>query len=122
MKHAINWFEIPVSDINRSKLFYSTVFKCGFQDMEINGNPMAMFDAEGVSGSLWQESNFKAPMHGTRIYLTMPDSIDATLSRVSGAGGEVIQKKAAISAEIGWTAVIADPDGNRIGLYEDANP
>ena len=26
MHHAVNWFEIPVTDFNRAKIFYSSIY------------------------------------------------------------------------------------------------
>ncbi len=122
MQHAINWFEIPVSNIQKARTFYETVFQVGFREMEVGGNLMAIFDFEGVRGALWQESGYECPGAGTRIYLNMPDGMDAVLSRVESAGGSILSAKSLITTEIGWSAAIADPDGNQIGLYQEAPP
>ena len=43
--------------------------------------------------------------------------LDEVLAKVTESGGSVVMDKAPIS-ETSWFAVIADPDGNHIGLYE----
>ena len=45
------------------------------------------------------------------------DSIDETLAKATTSGGTVLRGKEQISAS-SWWAVLADPDGNHIGLYE----
>lgn len=45
------------------------------------------------------------------------DSIDETIKKAVGAGATVLMDKQPIT-ETSWWAVIVDPDGNSIGLYE----
>ena len=45
------------------------------------------------------------------------DSIDEALAKATARGGTVLKGKQQIS-ETSWWAVLADPDGNHIGLYE----
>lgn len=45
------------------------------------------------------------------------DSIDETVAKAVDAGATVVMEKQPIS-ETSWWAVITDPDGNAIGLYE----
>jgi len=45
------------------------------------------------------------------------DSIDEVLARATETGGSVVTGKSPISGT-SWFAVLADPDGNHIGLYE----
>jgi len=40
------WFDIPVTDMERAKQFYSEVFDFNFQDMDMNGMKMAMIGGE----------------------------------------------------------------------------
>ena len=41
--NALNWFEIPATDIQRSKKFYETIFGIEMEYMEMEGTKMAMF-------------------------------------------------------------------------------
>ena len=45
------------------------------------------------------------------------DSIEGALATATQSGGSGVMDKAPIS-ETSWFAVLADPDGNHIGLYE----
>jgi len=41
--NALNWFEIPATDIQRSKKFYETIFGIEMEYMEMEVTKMAMF-------------------------------------------------------------------------------
>ena len=46
MNHAINWFEIPVTDFTRAKKFYETILNADMQFMEAMGMKSAFFPAD----------------------------------------------------------------------------
>ncbi len=50
------------------------------------------------------------------IYFDVP-SIDDYLQKARALGAKVISEKSAVG-EMGWAALIADPDGNLVGLWE----
>jgi uncharacterized protein len=43
MRPTVYYFEIPVNDLERAILFYSTVFGCEFDRVDVDGNQMANF-------------------------------------------------------------------------------
>ena len=53
-KNALNWFDIPASDLDRAVKFYNTILGAEMTVMEpMPGFKMAMFPSEeGVGGSL----------------------------------------------------------------------
>jgi predicted enzyme related to lactoylglutathione lyase len=54
--------------------------------------------------------------NATVVYLNADGRLDAILARVSAAGGRVVTDKMHLE-NIGWVALIADPEGNRVGLH-----
>ena len=44
--NALNWFEIPASDINRAKKFYEEVFGIKMEVQEMMGMQMGFFPAD----------------------------------------------------------------------------
>ena len=52
-----------------------------------------------------------------RIYLDCMPSIDAALSRVPQAGGQVATPKTALPGDMGFFAVVRDTEGNEVGLH-----
>jgi len=115
MAHGdITHIDIPVSDLARAGEFYSTLF--GWRIAEVPGfEGYPMWQApNGISGGglAPRGEGFTQP----RSYVEV-DSIDDTVALAEANGATVAMGKQPISAT-SWYAVIVDPDGNRIGLYE----
>ena len=120
MKSAVTWFEIPVSDLNKSKAFYERVFQCEMSDMQVKEEKLAVFPATEVSGALLEEPDYSGPERAVILYLNIPDTIEDVLTRAESQGGETITPRTVIDEAIGWSATFKDLDGNVIGLYESA--
>ena len=115
MAHGdITHIDIPVSDLAAGQEFYSSLF--GWQIAEppgFEGYPMWQAPNKISGGGLApREDGFTQP----RSYVEV-DSIDDTALAAVKAGGRVAMEKQQISPT-SWWAVIVDPDGNEIGLYE----
>ncbi|WP_405216347.1 VOC family protein [Agrococcus sp. Ld7] len=115
MAHGdITHIEIPVADLQQASAFYSDLFGWQFAEMEgFEGYPM--FQApNGVSGgALTQRAEgFTQPRSMVEV-----DSIDETLEKATARGATVVIAKAEITPT-SWWAVLADPDGNHVGLAE----
>lgn len=121
--NSLNWFEISVSDINRAKKFYETIFEIEMPQNEMMGMQMAFFPSEDmngkVSGSLVQGPMNKPCADGTKIYLNGNPDLSNALSRVEAAGGIVLMPKTNISAEIGFMAFFSDTEGNAVALHSN---
>ena len=115
MPHGdITHIDIPVTDMERAKGFYSSLF--GWQIAEppgFEGYPMWQAPNKISGGGLAPRSEgFTQP----RSYVEV-DSIDDTLAKATGQGATVLMAKNPIS-DTSWWAVMQDPDGNCVGLYE----
>ncbi|WP_020404366.1 VOC family protein [Gracilimonas tropica] len=122
MKNAINWFEIPATDIKRAQKFYEQIFDLKMQPLDIgDGLQMAMFpaDQDGVGGTIIKNDEWYKPSqtHGPLIYLNANPDLQIILDRVEDAGGTVSIAKRLISEDNGYMAVITDTEGNRIALH-----
>lgn len=123
MKHAISWFEIPTTDINRAQKFYEAVFDIKMAAMDFPNIKMRMFPLEdpmeGVGGTLVCTDGFHKPSatEGPLIYLNGNPDVQIFLDRVEAAGGKIMVPKTAISPEFGDMAVFLDTEGNRIALH-----
>ena len=53
----------------------------------------------------------------TTVFHITVDNIEQVLEKVKSAGGHIKVGKTTIPA-MGWYAVISDPDGNSLGLYQ----
>jgi len=115
--NAAVWFEIPVTDIERSKSFYGGVLQNSLMDEEGGPNPMARFVAQtesSVSGHLYPGKP-AVPGSGPTIHLAVAAPIEEALERVTSHGGTVVSPVIEIPA--GRFAYCLDPDGNSIGLF-----
>jgi len=115
MAHGdITHIDIPVSDLAKAQAFYSGLFGWEISEMPgYEGYPMWQAPNKISGGGLAPRSDdFTQP----RSYVEV-DSIEETVTAAVAAGATVLMEKQPIS-ETSWWAVISDPDGNAIGLYE----
>ncbi len=117
----IGWFEIPVLDMERAKLFYDIVFNISIYIHDLGGLIMGWFpDApgkSGASGSLVKHGMYAPSVtDGPLIYFSCED-VNEQLSRVETAGGEILKQKTEIGNGHGFMALLKDTEGNRIALH-----
>ncbi len=122
-ENAINWFEIPVSDMDRAKRFYETILDIEMPEETMMGMKMAYFPSDSgngkVSGSLVQSDDHRPNADGIKIYLNGNPDLAAALSRVPSAGGQVVMPKTKISEEIGYMAFFIDSEGNSMAFHSN---
>ena len=117
--NQVNWFEIPVTDLERAVKFYSEVFKVELSLMEMPGMKMAMFQGEKdkpfATGSLVQGENLVPSTDGTTVYFYC-DDLSNELQLIEKLCGKVINPKTSIG-EMGFTAHFIDCEGNKVALH-----
>lgn len=134
MTHAITWFEIPTGDFDRAVDFYTAVLD---REVEVyspdEGDEQygraGMFTTEEgeVGGMLIETDEFSTETGetlqyrptadgGVVVYLTVDGDLDAALERVQASGGEVHVPTQSMEEMEGRWAIIADSEGNRVGL------
>lgn len=121
-QNMVGWFEIPVYDMDRAKIFYEQVFKVEITIHDFGGILMGWFPfAEGqtgASGTLVQQESYIPSQEGTLVYFVC-DDVANEISRVEAAGGKIYQPKTQISPEHGYMAVFIDSEGNRVALHSN---
>jgi len=121
--NALNWFEIPVQDINRAKSFYENIFGINMgETVDMMGMQMAMFPAnEGkVSGGLVQSEMHVPSQDGAIVYLNANAAgMENVLGKISDLGGSVVMPKTQITPEIGYMAFFIDSEGNKVALHSN---
>jgi hypothetical protein len=116
MSNAIHWFEIPVRDLDKAAAFYAATLGMTLKRETFFGVPHAIFMAEGVAGALILDPARPPSATGSVVYLAAGDGVSACLARAIEAGGRVVQPLTAIGP-FGTIALIADLDGNVVGLH-----
>jgi predicted enzyme related to lactoylglutathione lyase len=110
-----SWFEIPVTDIHRAMHFYGNLLESNIHFQDAGDFKMAIIG--GQSGALIQHSAYKPSYAGTLIYLRCRLPILQQLDLAVQLGGKIIRPAAQISEDFGYSALIEDSEGNRIGLH-----
>jgi predicted enzyme related to lactoylglutathione lyase len=121
--NAVNWFEIPVLDMDRAARFYGAIFETELEVDEIYpGFKMALLPYErgkGVGGAIVQgEGYIPGGESGVKVYLNGGDDLALVMNRVAGAGGSVAVEKTNIG-ENGFMGFFTDTEGNTVGLHSD---
>jgi hypothetical protein len=117
--NPVNWFEIPVKDIEKSRKFYQAVFGYNLEVHEMEPFTMAFFpmvqDKAGAAGTLIKGESYVPSHSGTVIYFSV-DDIEETLRRINANGGKTLMPKKSIG-EYGFIAHFEDSEGNRLALH-----
>jgi len=119
--NVVGWFEIPVTNMDRAKKFYDTVFDINITVHDLDGLKMGWFpmapNKSGATGSLVQHENYvPSATAGSVLYFTSVD-VANELAKVVAAGGNILQDKKQIGAGHGLMALFIDSEGNRIALH-----
>lgn len=123
-KNVIVWFDIPTSDFDRARRFYSKILGDEVRIDETMGMKLGVFPMDetqgqgmGVGGDLVPPGQeLKPSPTGQRVFFSVEGRLDEALARVEPAGGMIIQSKFKLEGA-GWLAVIRDTEGNQVGLH-----
>lgn len=117
--NPVNFFDIYVSNLERAKEFYETVFNIQLTDMPIEWGKQATFpfdnESPNISGALVEKEDMVADGNNTVVYFASEDCITEE-ARADKAGGKIIKPKMPIG-EFGFVSIIMDTEGNTIGLH-----
>ncbi len=118
--NVINWFEIPVTDMDRAKTFYEAVLDLELKLIDLGDIKMAWFPSmdqtnDEAAGTLMQADEYIPSHEGTMVYFSVAD-IEATLGRAVVNGGKVLHPKKGIG-EFGFVGHFEDTEGNRVALH-----
>ncbi|MEJ2103761.1 MAG: VOC family protein [Ignavibacteriaceae bacterium] len=112
-KPLIAHVEIPSTNLERSSEFYKKVFGWEFKPF---GNGYLLFNNhQGIMAGLRKVE--KVLKGDCTVFHVNVDNVDQMLEKVKASGGHIKTGKTTIPA-MGWYAVLSDPDGNSVGLYQ----
>jgi predicted enzyme related to lactoylglutathione lyase len=110
-------FEIPATNIEAVKTFYTNVFNWNFSKWE--GPDPYWLVSTGEKGTPGIDGGLYTPgrgMSGTINTLDV-DNLDKMLAKVLANGGQVVAPKMELPG-IGWLAYAKDPEGTVFGLMQ----
>lgn len=119
--NALNWFEIPMTDVSRAQAFYEKIFDIKMHLMDMLGMQMLMFPSQSPKsgGALVKSESHKPSTEGAVIYLNGNPDLQLVLDRIPGAGGSIVMQKTLIDEENGYMAFFTDSEGNLVGLHSN---
>lgn len=118
---VIDWFEIPVRDLDRAQRFYEQVLATTLRREPAGpGTTLAVIaHGDGPSaGCLMAGERTPEPApNGVLIYLNVEPSLDAAMERATAAGGRIATPKVVLPDGMGCFAHVLDTEGNCVGLH-----
>ena len=121
LDNAVTWFEVPVSNFDRAKKFYSAIYDYQMPETMVGPVRMGFFLYEQqsgrVGGAICFGQGYVPSLQGSLIYLNGGQDLNVVLSRVEKAGGKVLLAKTLIAPEHGYFARFLDTEGNLIALH-----
>ena len=115
-KGEITHIEFPADDPDRAKRFYSAVAGWEFGAMEGFPDYWLFRSGEGHGGGLGTRGQSVSSV--IRVYITV-DSLEEAVAATEANGGTVKEPPADVPGQ-GRFAVVIDPEGSEIGLWENA--
>ena len=112
-KHEkINYVEFPVKDIDKTKKFFTTVFKWEFVNY---GPEYTAFSNQGLDGGFFKSDQTATTETGSALIVFFSDDIEKTLTRVISAGGIIL--KPIFSFPGGRRFHFIEPSGNEFAVW-----
>jgi len=120
MNNAVSWFEIPVTDFERARQFYSAIYDFEMPEVQVGPVKMGIFlhrrEQGGIGGAIVCGESYIPSKTGPEIYLNAGIDLTTVLNRVEAAGGRIILGKTDVG-QMGFIAIIEDTEGNPISLH-----
>jgi predicted enzyme related to lactoylglutathione lyase len=120
MSNVIDWFEIPTVNLERAVEFYEGMLGTRVRREAGDATRQALFVSDGgaAEGALVQDPRRRPTADGSLVYLNAKGDIDGCLERSARAGGRVVLPKTDIG-DPGYIAIVADTEGNLVGLHAE---
>jgi len=84
----------------------------------MDGTQMGVLPSDGETVNVVLVKNETKPtMEGSLLYLNAGNNLQPVLDKVVENGGQLILPKTEISPEMGYFALFADTEGNKLGLH-----
>jgi predicted enzyme related to lactoylglutathione lyase len=119
LQNPVNWYEIPVNNLERAQTFYEYIFNIKMKHMDFGNLQMVWFpmqeNAPGATGALIKAESYIPSYEGTMVYFSV-ENINSVLKKIIEKGCKILNPKMSIG-EFGYVAHFEDCEGNRIALH-----
>jgi uncharacterized protein len=112
--------ELHTGDVDKAKDFYSGLMDWKLEDMDMGPMTYTMVHVgeDGVGGGMVAKQSDDAPT-AWMPYVNV-DDLDASTEKVKSLGGTILAERQEVP-NMGSFAIIADPTGATIGLWQPAD-
>ncbi len=118
MSNKICHFELTTQDMAAAKEFYGSLFDWKLESMSMDDEAYIMINTgEEPSGGMMAAPSAEVP--SAWVNYVQVEDVEASAARAAELGGQIIVAKTPIP-EMGYFAVISDPTGAVIGVWEPA--
>ena len=114
MKNTVCFFEITAEEMDSLQDFYSKMFDWKFTEVPGKFRYHAIDTGTDIKGGLTARQD---DTHTAISYIKV-ESADEATEKAKGLGATVVVPKKAVPGH-GWYVVLHDPQGNRLGLWQD---
>jgi len=114
-KHGkINYIELPSSDLEKTKAFFTKAFGWEFVDY---GEEYTAFTDEGLDGGFFRADQASSTSNGAALVIFYSEDLEKTQSTVESAGGKIVQDIFAFPG--GRRFHFTEPCGNEFAVWSD---
>jgi len=119
---AINWFEIPVADLDRAQAFYEALLQAPLRREQAGPQTLAVlpYAKPAIGGALLAGPSAQPGLAGALVYLNVGPTLDAALARALAAGATLLVPRVTLPEGRGAFVQVRDSEGNRVGLHAAA--
>jgi len=110
----INYLEFHARDLERTKQFFSIVFKWSFVDY---GPEYMAFSNAGLSGGFFKSDKSSSAEDGALLIVFYSEALEKTQKKIENAAGEI--SKAIFNFPGGRRFHFKDPSGNEFAVWSD---
>lgn len=110
----INYIEMPASDLESTKTFFSEAFGWTFEDY---GPDYAAMNNAGIDGGFYRSSVRATTDTGSALVVLYSKELEQSLSRVEQAGGTIV--KPIFKFPGGRRFHFTDPSGNEYAVWSE---
>ena len=89
-KSWTHWFEIPVSNFDRAKKFYETIFETEIFVNDLGSLKMGIFPYKETGCAICQNEFYQPGQHGTLVYMVANPDLLIVQKRIEPDGGKVL--------------------------------
>ena len=116
MGNPFRWVELTTDDLDGAKEFYSEIFDWKMKEFEDSSIPYYFIKTGGdAEGGMMGKTSSRTPTAWTP-FMEVKD-LSAVCDKVERLGGRILKHKTSIP-DMGWFAVLHDPQGAVFGLWQ----